>query len=94
MELAGWLRMEARSGIQWIVEIFTIVAEHSFPTFPVSVFAYNNCIDLRVSAVPENSNGWIDKAVGIHNNFHIFDVDFSIRFTFTHAKVFNLRIST
>jgi len=85
--------MDARSGLQWIVAIFAIVAEFSFLTLTASVYTYGDDIDLRVSAEPGSSKGWMAKAVtGIPDHFIISDLDISI--SLTHAKVFNLRTNT
>lgn len=83
--------MDARSEIQWIVAIFTIVAEFSFITLTASVYAYGDDIDLRVSAEPYDSKGWMAKTlIGIPDHFYFSGPDFSI--SLTHTKIFNQRI--
>lgn len=85
--------MDARSGIQWIVAIFAIVAEFSFITLTALVYAYGDDIDLRVSAVPDSSKGWIAQAeIGIPDYFYPSGPDFGI--SLTHTKIFNLRNNT
>ena len=62
--------MDARSGLQWIVAIFAILAEFSFLTLTISVYAYDDGIVLQVSSEPDSSQAWIDKTViGIPKRF-------------------------
>ncbi len=95
IQFIGWLRMEARSAVQWIVAILVIVVGVSFPVFAGTVYTYGADFDLPIpkldSSDPDISKGWMDNAViEIADHFVVFDLD--VRISITHTNVFDLQI--
>ena len=84
--------MNARSGVQWIVEFFFIAAGFSSAVFAGPTFIYGGDFNLRIPAEPDSSKGWMaDAVIEIGDHFTIYDLDVGI--TLTHTSVFDLQIS-
>ena len=95
IKFIGWLGMDARSAVQWIVTILVVVVGGSFPVFAGPVYTYGGDFDLPIpkpdSDDPYVSKGWMDDAViEITDHFTIYDLD--IRIGITHTNVFDLQL--
>ena len=87
--------MDTRSGVQWIVTFFFMVAGFNSTLFAGPTLIYGGDFDLPIPALDdpmsEYGRGWMDDAViEIPDHFTICDLD--VRISFTHESLFDLQI--
>jgi subtilisin-like proprotein convertase family protein len=95
MKIADGFRMDTRSGVQWTVAFFFMVAGFGSAVSAGPTFIYGGDFDLPIPAadapMSKFGKGWMDDAViEIPDHFTIYDLDVGI--TLTHTSVFDLQI--